>query len=187
MWMERLLAATGLPDASVAGLRDGFVVRAYDKGQCLVRQGDEVAAEYVLLSGLSRVLLRDAEGREVTLGLFCGPAVITPSIARMADGVSLVDIEVLAPARVGVMAADDLMTQMVADADVRDWGNGVMRAELARKVGREWALAALDAAGRLAWFRNLYPEGEAQFAHTHIASFLGMTPVTLSRLRHKVG
>ena len=54
---------------------------------------------------------------------------------------------------------------------------------LSRKVDREWCLAALKGAERLTWFRQAFPGYEDIFPHTLIASFLGITPVTMSRLR----
>lgn len=44
-------------------------------------------------------------------------------------------------------------------------------------------LAALNSADRLARFHTWYPDIEGLFAHRAIASFLGMTPVTFSRLK----
>ena len=72
---------------------------------------------------------------------------------------------------------------MLRDGNVRNWANGIMRAEIPRRAQREWALGALPAAERLVWFRKAHPNHEALFPHTFIASYLGMTPVTLSRLR----
>lgn len=40
-----------------------------------------------------------------------------------------------------------------------------------------------SAAERYQWFLNAYPGLIDQVKHKHIASFLGMSPVTLSRLR----
>lgn len=74
---------------------------------------------------------------------------------------------------------------MVNFESIREWGNNIMRDELARKVGREWCLAALSARQRLEWFRKEHPGYEVLFAHFHIASYLGMTPVTLSRARNQ--
>ena len=61
-----------------------------------------------------------------------------------------------------------------------------LREELSRKTEREWCLAALGGADRLEWFRERYPNYEGLFVHHQIASFLGMTPVSFSRLRAKL-
>ena len=112
-------------------------------------------------------------------------AVITPNMARTSGGCSLVDIEILDDAVAATMPAAQLMDLMVNLESIREWGSNLMREELTRKVGREWCLAALSARQRLEWFRQVHPGYEALFAHFHIASYLGMTPVALSRARNR--
>ena len=72
---------------------------------------------------------------------------------------------------------------MLASEPIRNWANAVLRDALNEKAEREWCLAALGGAERLKWFRQTYPRYEEIFTHVLIASFLGITPVTLSRLR----
>lgn len=175
---------TDLNKTPLVELSEAFVQKAYSSGSTLMRQGEANATEYLLLTGRARSLVLDAEGREVTLGLFDGPAVLPPNIARTTGETSLVTIELLDDAVVGMLPSPKLIEMMVCSAEIREWGNLVMQRELARKVEREWCLAALSARDRLAWFRRNYKGFESRFQHVLIASFLGMTPVTLSRVRN---
>jgi len=176
-----LASSAPLDDTAAKRLASAFSLRRLPRGHMLCHQGAPDGSEYLLLTGRAKSTATDAEGREVCLGLHAGPEVLTPHMARMAGGESLVDITLLDDAEIAGLSADSLLQLMVEDAAIRDWGNAIMRAELTRKTGREWALAALDAAGRLRWLRQHYPANEAQFPHALIASFLGMTPVTFSR------
>lgn len=81
------------------------------------------------------------------------------------------------------MGTDRLTDLMLGSEPIRNWANGVLRDALSEKAEREWCLAALGGAERLTWFRQAFPGYEDIFTHTLIASFLGITPVTLSRLR----
>jgi len=155
------------------------------KGDVLVHQSCEDHFEYFLLSGKCRNLIRDAAGREVTLGFTKGLGIVPPSIARTREGNSLVEIEMLAISEIAIIDTNKLMELMVEVEEIRDWGNTVMRQELQRMVAREWSLAALSAQEKLDWFRSDFPDGEATFSHIHIASYLGITPVTLSRVRSR--
>lgn len=154
-----------------------------EKGDILVHQSCEDNFEYFLLNGKCRNLIRDSRGREVTLGFTNSPGIVPPNIARTRDGISLVEVEVLAKSDIAIIDSNKLMELMVADEEIRDWGNTVMRQELQRMMAREWSLAALSADEKLEWFRSDFPDGEATFSHVHIASYLGITPVTLSRAR----
>ena len=176
---------TGLPDTDRQTLVNAFQIRNWAIGSHMSRQGESDENEYFLLSGRARSVVTDAEGTEVNLNLYAAPTVITPNIARTSGGSSLVDIEVLEDAVVATLPAAQLMKLMVKSGSIREWGNNLMREELTRKVGREWCLAALGARQRLEWFRKVHPGYEELFAHFHIASYLGITPVTLSRVRNR--
>lgn len=180
--IEKLVA--GLSDTDRETLVGAFEMRNWPAGSYLSNQGERDENEYLLLGGRARSVVTDAEGAEVNLNLYAAPMVITPNIARTSGGQSLVDIEILDDAVVASLPTAQLMDLMVKLESVRDWGNDVMREELTLKVGREWCLAALSARQRLEWFRKVHPGYETLFAHFHIASYLGMTPVTLSRARN---
>lgn len=157
------------------------------KGTAVCQQGVPEQREILLLTGSMVSLIRDAEGREVCTGLHHSPAVLPPHIARSQDGCSLVEVRALNDCTIATIDASDLEVEMLRNKDVRDWANSIMRAEITRRAQREWALAALPAAERLAWFRKIYPGHETLLPHIFIASYLGMTPVTLSRLRKAAG
>ncbi len=175
---------SNLGTAALSELSEAFTLHAFKGGTSLSRQGEVDEIEYLLLSGRARSLVRDADGREVTLGLFDGPMILPPNLARTSKGLSLVDIETLDDVVVAKLSTQKLMKKMVQSTEIRDWGNQIMQNELTAKVEREWCLAALPARERLDWFRVNYKGFETRFSHAFISSFLGMTPVTLSRLRN---
>jgi CRP-like cAMP-binding protein len=156
---------------------------SHEAGDLVVRTGEPDPHEYFVLSGIVKSFVGDAEGREVTLAFHVGPCAITPSIARVADGRSRVSCVAMTPARVAGFSSATLMDCMLRNPSIQRWGDTVLRNELVRRADREWALAVLSAAERLLQFRRDYPRLEDLVAHHHIASYLGITPVTLSRIR----
>ena len=154
-----------------------------NKGVHLSRQEQPETDEFVLLEGRLVSSICDQDGKEVCVGFYVGPCVITPNIARTRSGVSLVSIAATTDAVLARIDSDLLTDLMISSEPVRNWANGVLRDALSRKVDREWCLAALKGAARLAWFRQAFPGYEDIFPHRLIASFLGITPVTMSRLR----
>jgi CRP-like cAMP-binding protein len=156
---------------------------SHEPGELVISAGERGAREYFVLSGILKTFVGDAQGREATLAFHVGPCVLTPSIARVADQCSRVSCVAMTKARVAGFPSDTLVECMVASPGVQRWGDAVLRAELVRRADREWALAALPAAERLLQFRRDYPGLEDRIAHHHIASYLGITPVTMSRVR----
>jgi CRP-like cAMP-binding protein len=160
-----------------------ITLRHLAPGEALLQAGEPGAREYFVLDGVLRTWVADADGREVTLAFHAAPGALMPAIARTAEGRSRVHCQALLPSCVAGFEADTLVACMLAEPAVQRWGDAVLRAELMRRVDREWALAALPAAERLQHFRAQFPGLEARIAQRHVASYLGITPVSLSRLR----
>jgi len=158
-------------------------VEFIEKGRRIATQGEPEPLELIILNGRATSQITDTEGRAVCVGFHAGPCVVAPNVARTRNGASLVSIDVNADALVAQMDSRALTELMLASEPIREWANAILQQELGRKVDREWCLAALGGADRLAWFRKGFPRYEEFFGHYLIASFLGITPVTLSRLR----
>lgn len=158
-------------------------VEFVEKGHRIATQGEPDQFEHIILDGRATSQITDTEGRSVCVGFHAGPCVVAPNVARTRNGASRVSMDVNADALVAQMDSRALTKLMLASEPIREWANGILQQELARKADREWCLAALGGADRLAWFRENFPRHEGLFGHYLIASFLGVTPVTLSRLR----
>lgn len=185
--MDLRTILTQSPDLADAACVDGFAAHwtpvRLSRGAYANQQGQSEKNEYIVLDGCLASTICDEHGKEVCVGFFVGPCVVTPNIARTREGMSLVSIAATTDASLVRIDTDLLTELMVSTQPIRNWGNAVMRDTLAEKAEREWCLAALGGADRLLWFREAFPGYESRFAHSLIASFLGITPVTLSRLR----
>lgn len=63
--------------------------------------------------------------------------------------------------------------------------NQMLKISLTQHWEDKMALHQFDALGRYEWFLQRYEGLIDRIPHIHIASFLGVSPVTLSRLRRK--
>jgi len=173
-----------LDKVSAQKLANAWQIKHVVKESCVVMQGAKNSTEIIVLDGHLSSTISDPEGRSVCIGFYAGPRVVTPNVARTRDGISLVSINANTDSLIAQMEADKLIELMLTSEPIREWANGILQCELAYKAEREWCLSALGGADRLAWFRKTHPQHEDLFSHTLIASFLGVTPVTLSRLRN---
>lgn len=166
-----------------APVLQSLVVRDLASGEDLLRPGQADPPEFFVLSGMLKTWVADAHGREATLAFHEGPGIVMPAGTRTQHGCSRVFCSALSPTQVAVFAPQCLVDCMLHNSAVRQWGEAVMHAELLRRADREWALAALTAQERLRALRQEFPGLEDRVALHHIASYLGMTVVTLSRAR----
>ncbi|MFT6676736.1 MAG: CRP-like cAMP-binding protein [Sulfitobacter sp.] len=179
-----LMQSSDLPDVACSDdFLSGWKRQRLTNGAHLTRQEQFETDEFILLKGCLASSICDQDGKEICVGFYVGPCVVTPNIARTRNGLSLVSIVAMTDSALARIDSEVLSNWMISAEPVRNWANGILREELSRKVDREWCLAALSGAERLTWFRQTYPGYEDIFPHRLIASYLGVTPVTMSRLR----
>jgi len=157
-----------------------------DKNKTLFHAGQENRFEYLLLDGLLRSLILDEKGNETTVAFHSAPCVVTPCIARSEYSKSLVSCESIQTSRIVRFSENGLLDLMRKDENASRWGNRVMQTELIRRSQREWSLAAESGAQRLERFEREFPDVASVVSAKILATYLGITPVTLSRLRHTV-
>ena len=84
------------------------------------------------------------------------------------------------------MDAKKFESLMIENIEIRNFANTVLQNELRIRVDKEIGLASLSAKERLIVFRTLYKSLENRIPHTEIASYLGITNISLSRLRREL-
>lgn len=156
------------------------------KQSILFTEGKANHSEYLLLTGVAHRCNATDAGNRVTTGFYRSPAVITPHFARTHRGKSLFSLQALtaiAVAEIPVAALDDLRSEY---REFAEFGQRVVEAELRQAMHQEVALRASTASERLLAMRQQYPNLENEVPHHLIASYLGITQVSFSRLRHSL-
>lgn len=173
----------GTNDPSViAPLEREARVEHVSKGECILRSGDVQTKVRFLLSGIMRGFLIDQYGHDVTDCFMWQPgAPVVPS-ARL-DVPSPVSIEALTDATLlslPVETVEHVVTTTLPGALAY---NRMLQQAWETHWTTKSVLARCKSHERYAWFKRAYPGVEDHVAARHVASFLGMTPVTLSRVR----
>lgn len=161
------------------------LVEFYDinKGQSITAVGQNNNQEYFILEGICKSYLYTPEGDDVTISFFMSGSIISPWTTRHKDGKSILNIRALTDTVIATIRADEFEQLMVEDLEIRQFGNTVLRNELMGKVQKEIALASLKGKDRLQLLRDHFPNIENLVPHSDIASYLGITTISLSRLR----
>lgn len=155
-----------------------------------LRVGDLIAEpqsrdmyEYLLISGVIQRYVISDDGVPVTTALYCDGTVLTPHMARTENGLSLYYLKALTNCCVYFIPVREFDALRYSFEDIRLFGMKVVEEELRRTLENETFQRSRSALDRLLHFRKTNPGLENRIPHTVIASFLGITPVSLSRLR----
>ncbi len=154
-----------------------------DKGELLAELGKKNDLEYFILDGICKSFIYSPDGEDITLSFFMSKSIISPHTIRSENGKSLVNIRTLTPVDLATINAQKFEELMVEDLEIRQFGNAVLRNELINKVQKEIGLASLPGKNRLKNLRAKFPNIENLIPHSDIASYLGITTISLSRLR----
>lgn len=158
----------------------------FDKDTYLVREDKNDEREYFLLEGLMHCCNIADDGRIVTTDILYAPVVVVPHFARTQQRRSLFSIQALTTcvaAHIPVSIFDKLR---YAYLDIGAFGNAVVEKELSRHLKEDTVFRSCNARQRLLLMRERYPGLENMIPHHIIASYLGITPVSFSRLRNEL-
>lgn len=156
------------------------------KGEFLL-QKDQIANEYyVMESGLARTYLYDFEGNEITTG-FIGNQEVVIEVASIFQRVPTQEyIQCLTDCilwKIDFHTFQDLFDQIPA---FREWGRAWMAFELYRNKMRATEMITKSAAKRYLRLIQEKPQIIQQAPLKYIASYLGVTDSSLSRIRKEI-
>lgn len=163
-----------------------LVPQQYAKGDILVKEGKCSAQEFIIIKGVCRSFVLSPDGKEISLSFFLEGEAISPSFIRTNNKISILNIQALTDVEVVSFATENLMSLMESNIEMRQWGNSVLQGELMQKIEKELGQASMTVQERLVAFRKKYRALENLIGHVHIASYLGITTISLSRLRKRL-
>ncbi len=170
-----------LPESAFARLP--LTRQVLPRGAVLLRAGEAATRTGFVLAGALREywILEDGSERTRSFNL---PGDFAGSLSDLLEARPS-RIWVTAERDSVVLAADWATLRQLSDTDPA-WGRlsrAVAEQLYLRKVEREYELLALDAAARYRRTLERWPTLEQLFSQRDIASYIGITPVHLSRLR----
>ena len=159
-------------------------IKKLKKNTYIETSGQYIKYQFVVMSGIVRIFLTNAQGDEFTTDFFSAKQAITPALLRSINFISFVNLEVVSnEATVMLFSFEEMQKTMQGNKDLETFGYKVMMTEAFKRAEREKILLTASGIEKLEWFRKNYPNLENQIPHYYIASFLGLTTTSLSRIR----
>lgn len=168
---------------SIKEIEQILEVKSISKGTTFIKRNKRDQNEYFLLDGICRSYLNSPEGAEITISFFTSQSILSPYSTRAKEEISVLNFQALTTVKLATINALKFEQLMITNLEIRRFANTVLRNELDRKIDKEIGLVALTAKERLLKFREQYPLLENLIPHPIIASYLGITNISLSRLR----
>jgi CRP-like cAMP-binding protein len=185
--LRRLLEALApLPEAEWAWLEPTLAPRRFAVGAPLFQPGQQDAGIHFLRSGLVRYFYLTEDGRERNHTFAAAGSLVGCLPAFVGAGPCTFTVEALEPAATLLIVAD--AARALADRH-ECWVRlklRLMEHVALRKEAREAEFLLDSAETRYRRFLSQYRSLAGRIPQYHIASYLGITPVALSRIRRRV-
>jgi len=175
-----------LSEGDIALCREHFEQAIFPKNHIIEEEGQVPRYLYFVVSGFMRLFHYNDSGEEITTHINCPPGFITsyPNFVNQTNSSENVECitqcEVLKISKPGL----DILTR--ESQAFKDFSIIVFQRSLAYNEGRSRELATLTAEQRYVKLIENYPAIVHHVPVQYIASFLGMKPESLSRIRKKL-
>lgn len=156
------------------------------KNEIIFIEGKKNQSEYLLLSGVAHRYNISDKGDIVTTGFYMSDSVITPHFARTHKGKNIFSLQTLTEAIIAEISVKELDYLRYTNDEFQAFGQRIIETELANNFFNEVVFRSYNAKERLLALRKQFPNLENLVPHTIIASYIGITKVSFSRLRNEL-
>lgn len=173
----------GLPNSVSTQIEDRFQFIEINKGDLFLSEGKLSDAFLFLASGFMRSYLFDTEGNEVTIQFYSEGSVVFEAASFFQRKTSEENIQALADCTGWILTFDQLNHLFHALPEFREAGRAMLVKTLVGLKMRTISMINQTAEQRYAQLLHLNPEIIQQAPLKYIASYLGITDTSLSRIR----
>ena len=178
--MSLLNTLTETESLSIANIASTVTLK---KDELIISKGDRNEKDFFVESGIIRAFLIDEEGNEKSTAFFQEGEFMSTNTLRTKNGISIYNYQALNNAKILVFDSKKLKNFLSASKKLIELGKQIKERESARVNNRDECLIQVNATDKYLKFIQFYPFLEAKVSQRYIASFLGITPVSLSRLK----
>jgi CRP-like cAMP-binding protein len=155
------------------------------RNEFLVREGSRTSSCYMLLEGVVRVFY-NKDGNEYNKTFFIPGMFPTPLTALLSDSPSALSFQALLPCRIVGFSYKEFRALFGKHRCLESMMLRILELEWISKERHEIRMVTNDATTNYLIFRKEYPDLENLIPQYHIASYLGITPIQLSRIRSQL-
>ncbi|WOC40621.1 Crp/Fnr family transcriptional regulator [Polaribacter sp. HL-MS24] len=175
-----------LPLKTINNLNKLFTVRTAKKRRILTRRGETPEEFFIIKQGVVRSYFHDKKGRQVIQSLYGANSATGDFSALIENRPSKITYDCLTDCEMYVADFVEFKKLLKKDAHLNAYYHKILEASFVNMEERIYELSMLDATELYLKIRKDLPEIEKQIAQYHIASYLNITPIQLSRVRRSL-
>jgi CRP-like cAMP-binding protein len=159
-------------------------IKEYNEGEIIEKENNTVLSEYVVLEGIVRAYIINSKGDDVTINFYLKGKAVTPGLMRSLNNIAFYNLQIMSKKNtLLVFNKSGMESGMQNYDDLGQFGQKVIMQDAIQRIERELVLLKATGKEKLNWLRRRFPNLENEIQHYHIASFLGLTSTSLSRIR----
>lgn len=162
-----------------------FVPKILKKGDFFITEGQMARQIGFLESGIIRAFYRNDKAVEYNKHFFVNPCFIGGYASLITRTPNQINQQALTDCVIHVANYADIQLLYQHNSDIERVSRILAELFFVQKEQREIEIVLLDAEKRYQIFLKNFPQLEQQIPLYHIASYLGITPTQLSRIRKK--
>ena len=156
--------------------------RVISKGEIISSIGDDTSVAGLVLSGLARCYYIDDDGNDITRG-FAPEGTMCMDEGFFGYPERICMWETIEETTFMFCQTEDIKSIIKTSAEFKDVWIVLLERALRYKIYRENGFLVENATERYVHFKKLYPHLNERVPQKHIATYLGITPESLSRIR----
>lgn len=175
-----------LAEDCVTLLRNIFVPKMIKRDIYFLQEGEQSIELAMVMKGLFRANYIDENGGDITKYFYPEGSMLFSYKANITHTNSQYSIQALEDSEILVARISDFEEVVKGSTQLISFYKKILDDALVLKEEHACSFKLLDSAERYMQFLAQYPGLEKRVKQYHIASYLGITPVSLSRIRKKL-
>jgi CRP-like cAMP-binding protein len=158
-------------------------VSDFAKGETLEHQGDQSMEQYFIIDGILKRVVSNAQGKEMILRFAAESDIDTSYAAWCLEKPIPYAIRTVTPVRAAKLPMQHWVTFLERHAAIKSAFQLEIMKLMSEVMAHTITLHLLDASGRVQRFVRKHPELVERLPKKELASYLNLSPETLSRLK----